>query len=146
MNEQQLIFMERAVELSRQGMQGGKGGPFGCVIVKDGRIVGEGCNQVTSSNDPTAHAEMLALTAATGVLGAKYLPECTLYVTVEPCIMCAGAIGWAQVSTIVYGASDEKRGFSLFAPKAMHPKAVVKKGILETECAAEMISFFKKKR
>ena len=146
MNEQQLIFMERAVELSRQGMQGGKGGPFGCVIVKDGRIVGEGCNQVTSSNDPTAHAEMLALTAATGVLGAKYLPECTLYVTVEPCIMCAGAIGWAQVSTIVYGASDEKRGFSLFAPKAMHPRAVVKKGILETECAAEMISFFKKKR
>jgi tRNA(adenine34) deaminase len=89
---------------------------------------------------------MQAITAATNHLGAKYLNDCTLYVTLEPCIMCAGAIGWAQVSTIVYGASDEKRGFSLFAPKAMHPKAVVKKGILETECAAEMISFFKKKR
>ena len=89
---------------------------------------------------------MIALTAATGVLGAKYLPDCILYVTVEPCIMCAGAIGWAQVSTIVYGASDEKRGFSIYAPKAFHPKAIVKKGIMEKECADEMISFFKKKR
>lgn len=88
---------------------------------------------------------MLAITAATNVLGAKYLTGCTLYVTVEPCIMCAGAIGWSQLSTIVYGAPDEKRGYSRFAPQAFHPKAVVKKGVLEEECAAEMKRFFQEK-
>ena len=83
---------------------------------------------------------------AAGVLGAKYLTNCSLYVTVEPCIMCAGAIGWAQLSTIVYGASDDKRGFSKFAPQAFHPKAIIKKGILEKECAEEMQRFFKQRR
>jgi len=120
--------------------------PVGAVVVCNNQIIARGHNQTERLNDPTAHAEMIALTAATGVLGAKYLPDCILYVTVEPCIMCAGAIGWAQVSTIVYGASDEKRGFSIYAPKAFHPKAIVKKGIMEKECADEMISFFKKKR
>ena len=91
-------------------------------------------------------AEMLAITAAVGVLGAKYLTNCSLYVTVEPCIMCAGAIGWSQLSTIVYGASDEKRGFQQYAPKAFHPKAIVKKGVMEKECAEEMQKFFKSRR
>ena len=89
---------------------------------------------------------MLAITAATEALGAKYLQKCSLYVTVEPCVMCAGAIGWAQISEIVYGTSDEKRGFSRFAPKAFHPKATVKKGVLEEECAEEMRRFFQQRR
>ena len=89
---------------------------------------------------------MLAITAAVGVLGAKYLTNCSLYVTVEPCIMCAGAIGWSQLSTIVYGASDEKRGFQQYAPKAFHPKAIVKMGVMEKECAEEMQKFFKSRR
>ena len=120
--------------------------PIGCVIVYNDEIIGRGANMRITDKNVLSHAEIIAINEACGFMGDWRLEDCTLYVTVEPCIMCAGAIGWAQVSTIVYGASDEKRGFSLFAPKAMHPKAVVKKGILETECAAEMISFFKKKR
>lgn len=89
---------------------------------------------------------MLAITAATGLLGAKYLTDCSLYVTVEPCIMCAGAIGWSQIGTLVYGAGDEKRGFRKYAPQALHPKAIIKEGILEAECAAEMKSFFQSRR
>lgn len=138
-------FMKQALAEARLAGEEGEV-PVGAVIVCNNRIIARGHNQTERLNDPTAHAEMLALTAATGVLGAKYLPDCSLYVTVEPCIMCAGAIGWAQVSTIVYGASDEKRGFSLFAPKAFHPKAIVKKGIMEKECADEIISFFRNKR
>ncbi len=120
--------------------------PVGAIIVCDGRIIARAHNECERLNDVTAHAEMLAITAATNVLGAKYLNNCTLYVTVEPCIMCAGAIGWAQISTIVYGASDEKRGFSQYAPKAFHPKAVVKRGVLEEECAERMKQFFKRRR
>ena len=120
--------------------------PVGAVVAKDGEIIARAHNQTERLNDVTAHAEMLAITAATNVLGAKYLMGCTLYVTVEPCIMCAGAIGWSQLSTVVYGASDEKRGYSRFAPQAFHPKAVVKKGVLEEECAAEMKRFFQEKR
>ena len=138
-------FMKQALAEARLGAEEGEV-PVGAVVVCNNQIIARGHNQTERLNDPTAHAEMIALTAATGVLGAKYLPDCILYVTVEPCIMCAGAIGWAQVSTIVYGASDEKRGFSIYAPKAFHPKAIVKKGIMEKECADEMISFFKKKR
>lgn len=138
-------FMKQALAEARLAAEEGEV-PVGAVVVCNNQIIARGHNQTERLNDPTAHAEMIALTAATGVLGAKYLPDCILYVTVEPCIMCAGAIGWAQVSTIVYGASDEKRGFSIYAPKAFHPKAIVKKGILEKECADEMISFFKKKR
>jgi len=138
-------FMKQALTEARLAAEEGEV-PVGAVVVCNNQIIARGHNQTERLNDPTAHAEMIALTAATGVLGAKYLPDCILYVTVEPCIMCAGAIGWAQVSTIVYGASDEKRGFSIYAPKAFHPKAIVKKGILEKECADEMVSFFKKKR
>ncbi|MCE5225649.1 MAG: nucleoside deaminase [Porphyromonadaceae bacterium] len=138
-------FMKQALAEARLAAEEGEV-PVGAVVVCNNQIIARGHNQTERLNDPTAHAEMIALTAATGVLGAKYLPDCILYVTVEPCIMCAGAIGWAQVSTIVYGASDEKRGFSIYAPKAFHPKAIVKKGILEKECADEMVSFFKKKR
>ena len=138
-------FMKQALAEARLAAEEGEV-PVGAVVVCNNQIIARGHNQTERLNDPTAHAEMIALTAATGVLGAKYLPDCILYVTVEPCIMCAGAIGWAQVSTIVYGASDEKRGFSIYAPKAFHPRAIVKKGILEKECADEMVSFFKKKR
>ena len=138
-------FMKQALAEARLAAEEGEV-PVGAVVVCNNQIIARGHNQTERLNDPTAHAEMIALTAATGVLGAKYLPDCILYVTVEPCIMCAGAIGWAQVSTIVYGASDEKRGFSIYAPKAFHPKAIVKKGIMEKECADEMISFFKKTR
>ena len=120
--------------------------PVGAVIVCNNRIIARAHNQTETLNDPTAHAEMLAITAATNVLGAKYLKDCTLFVTVEPCIMCAGAIGWSQVSRIVYGASDEKRGFSFFAPKAMHPKAQIVKGVMEPECSTLMSDFFKQRR
>ena len=138
-------FMKRAIELSEESMRLG-GGPFGAVIVKDGKIIGEGMNRVVPLNDPTAHAEMLAITAAVGVLGAKYLTGCSLYVTVEPCVMCAGALGWSQISRIVFGAADEKRGFQRFAPAALHPKTEVISGVLEEECSKLVKSFFKKKR
>lgn len=120
--------------------------PVGCVIVADGQVVGRGHNLTETLADVTAHAEMQAITAATNTLGGKYLTQCTLYVTVEPCVMCAGAIGWAQVQRIVYGASDEKRGFTIYAPKALHPKCAVSSGILEPECRELMQAFFAKKR
>ena len=120
--------------------------PVGCVIVADGQVVGRGHNLTETLADVTAHAEMQAITAATNTLGGKYLTQCTLYVTVEPCVMCAGAIGWAQVQRVVYGASDEKRGFTVYAPKALHPKCTVSSGILEAECRELMQSFFAKKR
>jgi Cytosine/adenosine deaminases len=120
--------------------------PVGAVIVCNDRIIARGHNQTERLNDPTAHAEMLAITAATGVLGAKYLKDCRLYVTLEPCIMCAGAIGWAQIGAIIYGASDEKKGFRKYAPQAMHPKAEIKEGVLGEECAKEMTEFFKMRR
>lgn len=120
--------------------------PVGAVVVCRNQIIARAHNQTERLNDVTAHAEMLAITAATNVLGGKYLTGCSLYVTVEPCVMCAGAIGWSQLSTIVYGAPDEKRGFRQYAPKAFHPKAVVKSGIMEKECADLMQQFFRKKR
>lgn len=138
-------FMKQALVEARLAADEGEV-PVGAVVVCNDRIIARAHNQTERLNDPTAHAEMLAITAATGVLGAKYLTDCKLYVTVEPCVMCAGAIGWAQIGAVIYGATDEKRGFSRFAPQAMHPKAVVKSGVLEQECAGEMISFFKKKR
>lgn len=120
--------------------------PVGAVVVCRNQIIARAHNQIERLNDVTAHAEMLAITAATNVLGGKYLTGCSLYVTVEPCVMCAGAIGWSQLSTIVYGAPDEKRGFRQYAPKAFHPKAVVKSGIMEKECADLMQRFFKERR
>lgn len=120
--------------------------PVGAVVVCNDRIIARAHNQTERLNDPTAHAEMLAITAAVGVLGAKYLTGCSLYVTVEPCVMCAGAIGWSQLSTIVYGTPDPKRGYSRYAPQAFHPKAIVKSGVLEEECASCMTHFFRQRR
>jgi tRNA(adenine34) deaminase len=138
-------YMKQALAEAKQAAAEGEV-PVGAVIVCDGRIIARAHNQTERLNDPTAHAEMLAITAATNVLGTKYLTGCTLYVTVEPCVMCAGAIGWSQISTLVYGASDEKKGFRQFAPKALHPKITIKKGLLEDACADEMIAFFRNRR
>jgi len=120
--------------------------PVGVVIVCRDRIIARGHNLTETLNDVTAHAEMQAITAAAATLGGKYLQECSVYVTLEPCVMCAGALGWAQISNLIYGASDEKRGYTKFAPKVLHPKTIVTKGILEEECAKLMINFFKSKR
>ena len=120
--------------------------PIGCVIVCENRIIGRGHNLTETLQDVTAHAEIQAITAAAQNLGGKYLPDCTLYVTVEPCVMCAGAIGWAQIARLVYGAPDEKRGFRTFAPNALHPKCAVTSGVLEDECRQLMQDFFKSKR
>ena len=120
--------------------------PVGAVVVANGQVIGRGHNLTETLRDVTAHAEMQAITAAAESLGGKYLTGCTLYVTVEPCVMCAGAIGWSQLGRLVYGASDEKRGFKRFAPEALHPKTVVVNGVLEEECAELMKEFFKKKR
>lgn len=120
--------------------------PIGAVVVSNGRIIGRGHNLTETLHDVTAHAEMQAITAAAEYLGGKYLNQCTLYVTVEPCVMCAGAIGWSQLGRLVYGASDEKRGFMRYAPQALHPKTEVVKGVLEDEAAEMMKAFFKSKR
>ena len=120
--------------------------PVGCVIVSEGRILGRGHNLTETLQDVTAHAEMQAITAAAGMLGGKYLQGCTLYVTVEPCVMCAGAIGWAQINRVVYGAPDDKRGFRTFAPNALHPKCTVTAGVLENECRELIQQFFHNKR
>ena len=120
--------------------------PIGCVIVQGHQIIGRGHNLTETLQDVTAHAEMQAITAAADSLGGKYLDACTLYVTVEPCVMCAGALGWSQIARVVYGAADPKRGFSRFAPQALHPRTEVKGGVLEEECAELMTTFFKKKR
>ena len=120
--------------------------PIGCVVVADGQIIGRGHNLTQTLHDVTAHAEMQAITAAAETLNGKYLQGCTLYVTVEPCVMCAGAIGWAQVSRVVYGAADEKRGYTQFAPKALHPKCTVTTGISEEECRQIIQKFFESKR
>ena len=120
--------------------------PVGCVIVADGQVVGRGHNLTETLADVTAHAEIQAITAAANTLGGKYLSQCTLYVTLEPCVMCAGAIGWAQVKRVVYGAPDEKRGFTTFAPKALHPKCTISSGILIDECKELVQNFFAKKR
>ena len=120
--------------------------PIGCVIVSNNQIIGRGHNLTETLSDVTAHAEIQAITAAAETLGGKYMPEATLYVTVEPCAMCAGAIGWAQISRIVYGAADPKRGYSTYAPKAFHPKAKVTGGVLEAECRQLIQEFFKSKR
>lgn len=120
--------------------------PVGCVIVCNGQIVGRGHNLTESLQDITAHAEMQAITAAAQTLGGKYLNECTLYVTLEPCVMCAGAIGWAQVRRLVFGAHDDKRGYTRFAPQALHPKCEVLSGIFEESCQELIQTFFKQKR
>ncbi len=138
-------YMTIALEEARQAQQTGEI-PIGCVIVSGGRIIGKGHNLTETLHDVTAHAEMQALTAAEQTLDSKYLRDCTLYVTVEPCVMCAGAIGWAQITRLVYGASDDKRGYATFAPKALHPKCEVTAGVLEEDCRQLMQDFFQSKR
>lgn len=120
--------------------------PIGCVIVARGQVIGRGHNLTEMLSDVTAHAEMQAITAAAQTINGKYLQDCTLYVTVEPCIMCAGAIGWSQISRVVYGTADEKRGYSLYAPKAFHPKTTVTAGVLEEECRELIQQFFRDRR
>lgn len=120
--------------------------PIGAVIVAQGRVIARAHNLTETLCDVTAHAEMQAITAAANTLGGKYLHDCTLYVTVEPCPMCAGAIGWAQIPRIVYGCPDEKRGYREYAPRALHPKATVTDGILCDDCRQLMQDFFKRKR
>lgn len=121
--------------------------PIGAVVACKGQIIGRGHNLTERLTDVTAHAEMQAITAAAQTLGGKYLTDCTLYVTVEPCIMCAGAIGWSQISRIVYGASDSKRGYTTFVNKSpFHPKTTVTSGVLANECATLMKKFFASKR
>ena len=116
--------------------------PIGAVVVSRGRVVGRGHNLTEKLTDVTAHAEMQALTAAAATLGGKYLQECTLYVTVEPCIMCAGAIGWAQVSRVVWGADDPKKGFRRYSEAVFHPRTTVARGVLREECEELMNGFF----
>ena len=120
--------------------------PVGAVIVSGGKIIARTHNLTETLNDVTAHAEMQAITAAANLLGGKYLNDCVLYVTLEPCAMCAGALGWSQIGKIVFGAHDEKRGFKKFAKKAIHSKTEVVGGIMEIECAELMQDFFKQKR
>lgn len=120
--------------------------PIGAVIICNGKIIGKGHNMTERLNDPTAHAEMIAITAATEAMGGKYLNDCTLYVTVEPCPMCAGALAWSQIGRVVYGASDPKRGFSIFSPSLMHPKTEVVQGVLADECGGLVTEFFRNKR
>ena len=138
-------FMKQALAEARLATVEGEV-PVGAVVVCNDRIIACAHNRTEHLNDATAHAEILAITAATGLLGAKYLTDCVMYVTVEPCVMCAGAIGWAQIHTLVFGAPDEKRGYRTFAPEALHPKTIVKNGILEDDCAGEIKLFFQNRR
>ncbi|MDO5570632.1 MAG: nucleoside deaminase [Bacteroidales bacterium] len=138
-------FMKQALIEAKQAYSLGEI-PVGAVIVCKERIIARAHNLTETLNDVTAHAEMQVITAAANLLGGKYLSDCTLYVTLEPCVMCAGALGWSQISRIVYGASDAKRGFSFFAPNALHPKTQVVKGVLMEESLSLMKDFFKDKR
>lgn len=138
-------FMRMAMNEAEQAAAEGEI-PVGAIVVCKGQIISRAHNLTETLHDVTAHAEMQAITSAADYLGGKYLQDCTLYVTLEPCIMCAGAIGWAQVSRLVYGASDERRGYSTFAPKALHPKCEVVKGVFEEECKQMVVDFFKSRR
>ena len=138
-------YMQKALIEAKQAFEEGEV-PVGAVIVCRDRIIARAHNLTERLTDVTAHAEMQAITAAANTLGGKYLTDCTLYVTVEPCVMCAGALAWAQLSRIVYGASDPKRGFSVFAPNALHPRTEVTRGVLAEECANLMKDFFQRRR
>lgn len=138
-------FMHLALQEARQSLSDGEI-PIGAVIVSHGRVIARAHNLTETLHDVTAHAEMQAITAAANLLGGKYLTDCTLYVTVEPCVMCAGAIGWAQIRRVVFGTPDEKRGYQRLAPHALHPKCAVTPGVLEDDCRHMMQQFFQSKR
>ena len=139
------FYMKQALAEARKAAARGEV-PVGAVVVCKDRIIARAHNLTETLTDVTAHAEMQAITAAASALGGKYLDECTLYVTVEPCVMCAGAIAWAQTGRLVFGADDEKRGYRRYAPQALHPKTVVVKGVMADECADLMKEFFREKR
>ena len=139
------FYMKQALQEAKRAFEEDEI-PVGAVIVCADRIIARAHNLTERLSDVTAHAEMQAITAASEYRGGKYLNDCTLYVTVEPCIMCAGALGWSQIGKVVYGAGDEKRGFQRFAPQALHPKTQLVSGVMEEECAALMKEFFQKKR
>lgn len=138
-------YMRLAIEEAKLALKADEV-PIGAIIVAGGCIVGRGHNLVETLVDVTAHAEIQAITAASSTIGGKYLNDCTLYVTVEPCPMCAGALAWSQIGRIVYGASDPKRGFSTISSNMLHPKTVVTSGILREECERLMTDFFAKLR
>lgn len=138
-------YMRKALDEAKHAYEKGEI-PIGAVVVCHDRIIARCYNLTETLIDVTAHAEMQAITAAANTLGGKYLNECTLYVTVEPCVMCAGAIAWSQLGKLVYGACDEKRGYQKFAPNALHPKTQVVAGVLADEAALLMREFFKDKR
>jgi len=140
-----VYYMKRALEEAHRAFEEGEV-PVGAVVVCRNDIIARAHNLTETLTDVTAHAEMQAITAAASEVGGKYLNECTLYVTVEPCVMCAGAIGWSQMGRLVFGTSDEKRGYQRFAPDALHPKTQVTAGVLEEECRRLMQDFFKSKR
>jgi tRNA(adenine34) deaminase len=138
-------FMRQAITQAKIAAKEGEI-PVGAIVVSGGMIIARGHNQTERLNDVTAHAEIIALTAAANYLGDKYLHDCTLYVTLEPCPMCAGALNWAQLSRVVYGASDDKRGFMRFGREMLHPKTTLEFGILHEECGKLMTEFFRKRR
>ncbi len=139
------FFMKQALREARLAAEAGEV-PVGAVVVCRNQVVGRGRNLTETLNDVTAHAEMQAITAAANTLNGKYLNECTIYVTVEPCVMCAGAIGWAQMARLVFGADEIKRGYRRFAPYALHPKTEVRSGVMADDCAQLMTDFFRKRR
>ncbi len=135
-------FMNEALKEAQKALKSGEV-PVGAVVVCNQRIIGKGHNQTELLKDVTAHAEMIAITAASGYLAGKYLSDCTLYVTLEPCVMCAGALGWSQISKVVYGASDQKRGFLLIPAPLLHNKTQLKGGVMEQACRQILVDFFK---
>jgi tRNA(adenine34) deaminase len=138
-------FMKQALRQAQLAAEAGEI-PVGAIVVANNQIIARGHNQTERLTDVTAHAEIIALTAAANFLGGKYLQDCTLYVTLEPCVMCAGALAWAQLSRLVYGASDDKRGFMRFGKELLHPKTKLEFGVLNEECGQLMSSFFREKR
>lgn len=138
-------FMNLAIKLAQQAADEDEV-PIGAIVVADGRIVGKGYNQTERLNDCTAHAEMLAITAAFQSVNSSILDDCKIYITVEPCAMCAGALAWSRIGEVIYGATEPKCGFSRFSPNLLHPKTKVKKGVLEMECSTLMKDFFRSKR
>jgi len=140
-----VLYMKQALAEAQKAYDRGEV-PVGAVVVCKDRIIARSHNLTETLNDVTAHAEMQAITAAANYLGGKYLSDCTLYVTVEPCVMCAGAIAWSQLGRLVFGAADEKRGYQKFAPQSLHPKTDVVQGVMEDECARLMKGFFQRRR
>ena len=143
--EDDLRYMKLALDQARAALERNEV-PIGCVVVCAGQVIARAHNLTLPLHDPTAHAEMQAITMACDYLGGRYLTDCTLYVTIEPCPMCAAALAWAQLGRLVWGADDPKRGFTLFSPSLLHPKTQFTKGVLEQECSTIVTEFFKSKR